>query len=80
MKILLIYACSLLLTLTPVSLNAQSDNDQDEYHEDIVRFSQSELDEFGIELSTAGSGTLLIEIRVPGEVVANYDMVVKVAA
>lgn len=79
MKILLIYICFLLLTLTPVSLIAQGDNDQDEHHEDIVQLSQSEMDEFGIELSTAGSGTLRIEIAVPGEVVANYDKLAHIA-
>lgn len=79
MKILLIYICFLLLTLTPVSLIAQGDNDQDEHHEDIVQLSQSEMDEFGIELSTAGSGTLRIEIAVTGEVVANYDKLAHIA-
>ena len=79
MKILLIYICFLLLTLTPVSLIAQGDNDQDEHHENIVQLSQSEMDEFGIELSTAGSGTLRIEIAVTGEVVANYDKLAHIA-
>ena len=81
MKIYLIYICCLLLilTITPVSLIAQSNEDQEEQHEDIVQLSQSEMDEFGIELSTAGAGTLSIEITVPGEVVANYDKLAHIA-
>ena len=79
MKILLIYICFFLLTFTPVSLIAQGDNDQNEHHEDIVQLSQSEMDEFGIELSIAGSGTLRIEITVPGEVVVNYDKLAHIA-
>ncbi|MFQ5500047.1 MAG: efflux RND transporter periplasmic adaptor subunit [Candidatus Zixiibacteriota bacterium] len=48
-------------------------------HEDVVKLTQSELDEFGIELSTAGSGTLRIEVTVPGEVVVNYDKLAHIA-
>lgn len=79
MKILLIYICFFLLTFTPVSLIAQGDNDQNEHHEDIVQLSQSEMDEFGIELSIAGPGTLRIEITVPGEVVVNNDKLAHIA-
>lgn len=81
MKVFLNYIFSLLLTLTlsPSSLMAQGDNGQDEHHKDIVQLSQSEMDEFGIELSIAGSGTLRIEIAVPGEVVVNYDKLAHIA-
>ena len=48
-------------------------------HEEVVRLTQSELDEFGIELSTAGPGTLRIEVTVPGEVVVNYDKLAHIA-
>lgn len=42
-------------------------------HQDIVRLTQAEMDEFGVRLSTAGPGTLRLEIVAPGEVAVNYD-------
>jgi cobalt-zinc-cadmium efflux system membrane fusion protein len=50
-----------------------------EEHVDIVQMTQAELDEFGIELATAGPGTLCNEITVPGEVVVNYDKLAHIA-
>lgn len=79
MKLLLINILSIMLVFVPDSLTAQGENDQDEHHKDIVTFSQSELDEFGIELSIAGSGTFRKEITVPGEIVANYDKLAHIA-
>lgn len=58
-----------------------SDHEEDgpEDHEDIVRLTQAELDEFGIQLSTAGPGTIRIQIVVPGEVVVNDDKLAHIA-
>ncbi len=50
-----------------------------EDHGEVVKLTQAELDEFGIKLSTAGSGTLKIEITVPGEVVVNNDRLAHVS-
>ena len=68
---------ALIVCSTPRLLLAQEDKDHEEKshdeHEDIVRLTQAELEEFGIELSSAGAGTLRIEITAPGEVVVNDD-------
>lgn len=111
MKILLIYFCLILLTLIPVSLDAQDDHNHEDHseqiessehddnakeqgeesheghadkegeesHEDIVRLTQAELDEFGIKQSIAGSGTLYIEVTVPGKVAVNRDKLAHIA-
>ena len=44
-----------------------------EDHEEEVRLTESELEEFGIELSTAGPGEIRDAIELPGEVRANED-------
>ena len=41
--------------------------------EQVVRLSEAERNEFGIEVETAGSGTLQMHITLPGEVVLNAD-------
>lgn len=50
-----------------------------EKYEDIVRLTQAVMNEFGIELSTAGPGRLRLEITVPGEIVVNYDKLAHIA-
>ena len=47
--------------------------------EDIVRLTDAEMEEFEIEVDTAGPGKLHIEIVVPGEVVVNYDKLAHIA-
>jgi len=51
----------------------------EEHHEDIVQLSQSEMDEYGIQLSTVDAGIIRIEITVPGEVVVNDDKLAHIA-
>jgi cobalt-zinc-cadmium efflux system membrane fusion protein len=48
--------------------------EHDEHGEkDVVRLSDAELKEFGIEVGTAGPGNLKIQVSLPGEVMANAD-------
>ena len=42
-------------------------------HVDIVDLESREMQEFGIELATAGSGTLELHVELPGEIVINAD-------
>ncbi|MCZ6632375.1 MAG: efflux RND transporter periplasmic adaptor subunit [bacterium] len=45
-----------------------------EPHEDnVVRLSGAQIQEFGIELAVAGSGTLSVHVSLPGEIVVNPD-------
>jgi cobalt-zinc-cadmium efflux system membrane fusion protein len=46
---------------------------QEVHPEDVVKLSAHEIEEFGIQLSVAGPGTLRKQESVPGEVVANAD-------
>ncbi len=55
------------------------DHGEESAHEDIVELTKAELQEFGIVISKAGSGTLKTEITVPGEVVVNYDRLAHIA-
>lgn len=57
----------------------RSGHNDNENHEDIVQLTQSELDEFGIKISTAAPGTLRIEVTVPGEVAVNNDKLAHIA-
>ncbi len=87
MKLLLIYICTFLLTVTPVNLFAEEDNeeqtdgskhdDRDDHDEErnFVEMSPDELAEFGVELSSAGSGIIRNEIVVPGEIAVNGDRI-----
>ena len=82
-RVIVHYLLALIVWITPRLLIAEEDENHEEEsydeHEEVVRFTQSELDEFGIELSTAGPGTLLIEITAPGEVVVNNDKLAHIA-
>ncbi len=42
-------------------------------HSEVVRLSQEELDEFGIELATAGPGELKVHVTLPGEIIIPPD-------
>jgi len=59
--------------------HADHEEEGQEEHVDIVQMTQAELDEFGIQLTTAGPGTLCIEVTVPGEVVVNSDKLAHIA-
>jgi cobalt-zinc-cadmium efflux system membrane fusion protein len=58
---------------------AEADRHDHEEHEDIVRLTDAEMEEFGIEVDVAGPGNLRMEISVPGEVVVNYDRLAHIA-
>jgi membrane fusion protein, heavy metal efflux system len=54
----------------------QHEKDDDEghdEHEDIVRLSTSEIEEFGIEILTASAGQLPVHVELAGEIVINPD-------
>lgn len=74
---------ALLVWITPCVVLAEEDQDHEDDdnggHDDIVQLTQSELDEFGIELSIAGSGALQVQVTVPGEVVVNNDKLAHIA-
>lgn len=59
--------------------HADHEEDGHEDQLDVVQLSQAQMYEFGIGLSTAGPGTLQIEITVPGEVVVNNDKLAHIA-
>lgn len=86
MKKFLIYICSVIFLLAPLSVLSQDkDNDDDhkdlmdEGHEDVVKLTQAEIDEFEIVISTAASGLLRLSVTVPGEVTVNFDKQAHVA-
>jgi cobalt-zinc-cadmium efflux system membrane fusion protein len=59
---------------------AQGINENEEVrHEDIVQLSKAEMTEFGIKTAIVASGTLHLEIIVPGEVAVNYDRLAHIA-
>ncbi len=67
---------SAIIFLAPPTAIAGDDHDDHEEsseQHDLVTLSSTELAEFSIVLSTAGSGVLRKEITVLGEVVVNYD-------
>ncbi|MFH1241563.1 MAG: efflux RND transporter periplasmic adaptor subunit [Pseudomonadota bacterium] len=49
------------------------DPDAEQGKERVVKMNQQELDEFNVELSTAGPGILEITIDLPGHIVLNAD-------
>ncbi len=42
-------------------------------HEDVVKLSEQEMEEFGIEVGTAGPGKLQVHTSLPGEIRVNKD-------
>jgi cobalt-zinc-cadmium efflux system membrane fusion protein len=59
---------------------AQGINENEEVgHEDIVQLSKAEMTEFGIKTAIVASGTLHLEIIVPGEIAVNYDRLAHIA-
>lgn len=57
------------------SESAHDDHGHDADNDDhgAVRMTQAEMDEFGLELATAGPGTIINTLELPGEVVPNAD-------
>lgn len=49
--------------------------DPDENEEDVIRLSEQEMREFGIEVAVAGPGRLEMSLSLPGEVRLNADAV-----
>jgi cobalt-zinc-cadmium efflux system membrane fusion protein len=59
-------------------IEASTDDDHDDHSDeddygDLVVLSEAELDEFDIEVRTAGPGMMAVERELPGEVRANED-------
>jgi len=48
-------------------------DEESDSHSEVVRLSQEELDEFGIELAKAGPGKLNIHVFLPGEIIIPPD-------
>lgn len=61
------------LTIAPSAQVVAQDAHEREEHEDIVRLSPAEIQEFGIELSTSGPETIVTILSIPGEVQPNAD-------
>ena len=59
---------------------AQKEHAGEDDHEDekAIRLTEAQRKEFGIELATAGSGQLKIQVELPGEIVPNADRVAHV--
>lgn len=47
----------------------------EEAHEEVLQLSQAELEEFGIEIATAGPGAIATTVELPGEIRPNEDRV-----
>lgn len=58
---------------SPDQHKAGEQDGEEHDEEQVVRLSEAERREFGIEVGTAGSGTLQMHISLPGEVVLNAD-------
>ena len=50
----------------------------EEEHEDVIKLSADQLDEFGIKLATAAPGKMLTFVDLPGEIVINTDTMVHI--
>jgi len=50
-------------------------SDEGAHHEDVVTLSASQMEEFGVEMATAGRGQITTYVVLPGEVVPNADRV-----
>ena len=53
--------------------SGQEIHNEESVHEDIVRLSEQEMKEFGIEVGEAGPGQLQIHTNLPGEIRVNKD-------
>ena len=49
--------------------------DEIDDHESVVHLTQGQMDKFGIEMATAGPGTLATRLSLPGKVTLNEDRV-----
>ena len=69
------YVVAGLLPLLSLSFSTGvvAQDQADEEHDEVVRLSQEEIRDFGIEVTEAGPGELHTYISVPGEIVVNAD-------
>lgn len=58
---------------TDVQTGEEGHADEDEHGEELVVLTDAEIEEFGIEIRSSDSGTMAVEIELPGEVRANED-------
>jgi membrane fusion protein, heavy metal efflux system len=64
--------------LEEVAASPPHQEQQRERSEDMLRFTDSQIKEFGITTESAAAGTLRIDVVLPGEVVLNADRVAHV--
>jgi cobalt-zinc-cadmium efflux system membrane fusion protein len=77
-KVLAVGLVGIALALMPVEFNGLTtsyaiDEHRERDDEHIVKLSKAELEEFGIEIATAGSGKLRVSANLSGGVVVNPD-------
>ncbi len=53
---------------------------EEDEHGDVVRLTQTQIEELGIEVGTAGPGSLHFKVSLPGEVVLNPDSAAHIVA
>jgi len=66
-----VFLMALLVTLQATALLAQDPEEDHDDHEDIVKFSTAELEEFGVVVTEAGPATMERALDLPGEIQAN---------
>lgn len=66
-----IYLTAVLVTLQAPALLAQEHEDDHDDHEDVVKLSAAELEEFGIVVTEADPATMVRVLDLPGEIQAN---------
>ena len=54
------------------------EHDEHGYEEKVVKLSDADMKKFGIEVATAGTGKLPVDISLPGEVAVNEDRIAHV--
>jgi cobalt-zinc-cadmium efflux system membrane fusion protein len=68
-----VFVFFLVLYVPSIGITQDIHENEETEHEDIVQISEAEITEFGIKTAVAESGSLHLEIIVPGEVAVNYD-------
>ena len=58
--------------------DAHADHDEHGHEEEVVKLSDADMKKFGIEVATAGTGKLPVDISLPGEVAVNEDRIAHV--
>mgnify|MGYP001586514451 CR=1 FL=1 len=59
----------------PKDLHGKGEEKKHAGDEKAIRLTEAQRKEFGIELATAGSGPLKVQVELPGEIVPNADNV-----